>query len=63
MHHQKPVFQFEGDDLERTVEEALENVIPVCSNCHRMIHRRRDKPLSLEELKGYVKKELDYCDD
>lgn len=63
IHHQKPIFQFDGDDLERTVEEALENVIPVCSNCHRMIHRRREIPLSLEELKSYVQEELDFCDE
>jgi len=63
IHHQKPVFQFNGDDLERTIEEALENVIPVCSNCHRMIHRKRDNPLSLEELKNYVQQDLDFCED
>ncbi len=63
IHHQKPVFQFDGDNLERTIEEALENVIPVCSNCHRMIHRRRDNPLSLNELKEYVQEDLDFCDE
>ena len=63
IHHQKPVFQFDGDDLERTIEEALENVIPVCSNCHRMIHRRRENPLSLDELKEYVQEDLDFCDE
>ncbi|MCF6172792.1 MAG: HNH endonuclease [Campylobacteraceae bacterium] len=63
IHHQKPVFQFNGDDLERTIEEALRNVIPVCSNCHRMIHRKRDNPLTLSELKEYVHKDLDFCDE
>jgi len=63
IHHQKPVFQFDGDDLERTIEEALKNVIPVCSNCHRMIHRKREKPLSIDELKAYVQKDLDFCED
>ena len=63
IHHQKPVFQFDGDDLEKTIEEALKNVIPVCSNCHRMIHRKRDKPLSLEQLKDYVQQDLDFCED
>jgi predicted HNH restriction endonuclease len=63
IHHQKPVFQFDGDDLERTIEEALENVIPVCSNCHRMIHRIRDNPLTLNELKEYINKDLDFCSE
>jgi hypothetical protein len=26
----------------------------LCSNCHRMIHRKREKPLSLSELKALV---------
>ncbi|AYQ57712.1 Hnh endonuclease [Bathymodiolus thermophilus thioautotrophic gill symbiont] len=63
IHHQKPVFQFDGDDLERTIKKALENVIPVCSNCHRMIHRRRDNPLTLDELKEYVRQDLDFCSE
>lgn len=63
IHHRKPVFQFDGDDIEKTINKALENVIPVCSNCHRMIHRRRENPLSLEELKQYIQVELDFCED
>jgi hypothetical protein len=26
----------------------------LCSNCHRMVHRKREKPLSLSELKALV---------
>ncbi len=61
IHHQKPVFQFDGDDEEKTISHALENVIPVCSNCHRMIHRRRDNPLSFSEIKEHVRSEHDFC--
>ena len=32
------------------------DLVVVCSNCHRMIHRNRDKPLSIEELKNIIKK-------
>ena len=62
IHHQKPVFQFDGEDVERTISNALENVIPVCSNCHRMIHRRRDTPLSLVEIKEHVRNEHSFCE-
>lgn len=54
IHHQKPVFQFDGDDEQLTIKKALENVIPLCSNCHRMIHRSRINPLSLIEVKGHI---------
>lgn len=63
IHHQKPIFQFEGDDLEKTIDAALKNVIPVCSNCHRMIHKRRENPLTLDELKTFVNKKLHFCDE
>ena len=63
IHHQKPVFQFDGDDEQKTISHALENVIPVCSNCHRMIHRRRDNPLSFSEIKEHVKQEHDFCEE
>lgn len=39
IHHQKPVFKYEDEDLERTMAAALGNLLPVCSNCHRIIHR------------------------
>lgn len=54
IHHQKPVFQFDGDDEQRTIKQALENVIPVCANCHRMIHRSRVNPLSLIQIKEHI---------
>jgi len=63
IHHQKPVFQFNGDDTEHTIDQALKNVIPVCSNCHRIIHRSRDNPLTLEEIKEHVKTDLDFCEN
>gem|GEM_PF-225919 len=39
IHHTKPIFRYEEDDLDKTIEQAMENLIPVCSNCHRMIHK------------------------
>jgi hypothetical protein len=39
----------EGD--ETNVDTDL---IPLCSNCHRMVHRRKGKLLSLEELSSML---------
>lgn len=63
IHHQKPVFMFEGEDMEQKIEDAIENVMPVCPNCHRMIHRTRNNPLSFEEIKSHVQSDLDFCTD
>jgi len=63
IHHQKPVYQFDGDDTEKTIGQAIKNVIPVCPNCHRMIHRSRTEPLSLDEIKKHVENDLDFCED
>lgn len=50
IHHTKPIFTYEDEDLESTFKEALKNLIPVCSNCHRMIHRNWKKPIELQVL-------------
>jgi len=63
VHHEKPVFQYVGDDVEKTIEDALDNVKPVCSNCHRMIHRRRNNLLTLDKLKQHINQNLDFCED
>src|SRR5690606_35263452 len=34
IHHARPIFSYGEDDSQKTLEEALENVIPLCSNCH-----------------------------
>lgn len=31
-----------------------EDLTVLCSNCHRMVHRKRDAPLSIEELRSIV---------
>lgn len=41
IHHKKPLSMYEDEDLDRTIGEALKNVIPVCPNCHRVIHRNQ----------------------
>lgn len=55
IHHQKPIFQYEETDFSKVVTEALKQLIPLCSNCHRMIHRSKDAPLTIQELRAIVK--------
>jgi len=57
IHHQKPIFQYEEDQgTSMFIEQALQNVVPLCSNCHRMIHRERNAPISVDELKLIIQK-------
>ena len=50
IHHTKPIFTYEDEDLQNTLAAAVKNLIPVCSNCHRMIHRNWKKPLEIKNL-------------
>jgi predicted HNH restriction endonuclease len=50
----KPILQYGEEEENKFLKHAIENVIPTCSNCHRMIHRNREKPLSVVELKAYI---------
>lgn len=61
IHHQKPVFMFEGEDLTRKLKDAIFNVVPICPNCHRMIHKNRKNPLTITQIKSHISKELSFC--
>lgn len=50
IHHTKPIFKYEDEDLESTLTKAIKNLTPVCSNCHRMIHRNWTKPIEIQSL-------------
>lgn len=41
IHHIKPIYQYEDDDENKTLEAALRNLMPVCPNCHRIIHKNK----------------------
>lgn len=50
IHHKKPLYSLE-EEINVNPETDL---APVCSNCHRMLHRRRDRIISIEELKNII---------
>ena len=52
IHHINPL-----SSLEEAVEiNPKSDLVPLCANCHRMVHRRKDSVLSIEELKEIIKK-------
>lgn len=52
VHHVKPL----SDENEESEVNPSTDLIVVCANCHRIIHRKRDKILSLDELKSLIQK-------
>lgn len=51
-HHKNPLSEREGEKVTKKEDVAL-----LCSNCHRMLHRKENrKLLSIEELKNRIKK-------
>ena len=52
VHHVTPLFSLDGEiDI-----DPAKDLVVVCSNCHRMIHRNKDRVLTVQELKEYLKK-------
>jgi len=47
VHHIKPLYCLN----EEIVVNPQTDLVPVCSNCHRMIHRKKNQILTVEELK------------
>lgn len=52
VHHTKPLHSYD----EALEVDPLNDLVPVCSNCHRMIHRRKNNILSIEQLKSICDK-------
>lgn len=56
VHHIKPVSNYTS---QHTINPASDLVV-LCSNCHRMIHRNKDKVLSVDELKEILREKRKY---
>lgn len=54
IHHKNPIFKYEDEDMQTTLANAVLNLSPLCSNCHRMIHRNWKKPLEVDFLRKQV---------
>lgn len=52
IHHIRPLSEIG----EETVINPKDDLIPLCSNCHRMIHRKRKRMLSIEELREIIQR-------
>jgi hypothetical protein len=47
VHHLKPISQ-----IGKTYKvDPIKDLIPICPNCHAMIHKKRPEPFKIEELK------------
>jgi predicted HNH restriction endonuclease len=56
IHHIKPIFKYEEQEINKFIKDAIQNLVPVCSNCHRMIHRVWKHPIEISTLKSSIKK-------
>lgn len=50
VHHLKPISEYDGvHDI-----DPVNDLCPVCPNCHMIIHCRQDKPYSIEEVRAFI---------
>ncbi len=50
VHHIHPISTRSGS----YVIDCEKDLVPVCPNCHAMLHRKGEKPLSIDELKQLI---------
>lgn len=53
VHHSKPLSK--GGGQSRNVSSS-DDLVPVCPNCHSMLHLRSPDPRSVEDLKNHLKR-------
>lgn len=51
IHHVTPISDFDGPKF----VDPKKDLIPLCANCHSIIHRKRDATLSVEDLKAKLR--------
>lgn len=51
IHHIKPIFQYQEETFEQLIYKALNNLLPVCPNCHRVIHKNH---IGSEGIKTFI---------
>lgn len=49
VHHLKPISQIDDEH-----EVSVDDLVPLCANCHAMAHRRSPEPFTPEELKAMI---------
>jgi len=54
IHHLRPIFQYTSTSITQTIEDALKNLIPVCPNCHRVIHKNHITATSIPDFKNTI---------
>ena len=50
VHHVKPLYENE----EETIPDPVTDLVCLCPNCHRMIHRPKNRVLTVEELREII---------
>ena len=54
IHHTEPLFLRSGVSWRMAIAEALEQVVPLCPNCHRVVHKDQGHCMPLSELRRLV---------
>ena len=53
IHHTKPLFENE----DKVSVDPIKDLVPVCANCHSVIHRRKATTKSVEEIQDMIKQQ------
>lgn len=52
VHHIKPISTYGG----KATKVTIDDLEPVCANCHAMIHRKKNNTLSIDQLREFIQK-------
>lgn len=58
IHHTEPMHEYDVKGEKINIILALKKLIPLCSNCHRMIHKEKGKIISLRQLCNIIKLQI-----
>lgn len=56
IHHTSPIALFPDKGEEKSLKSALEEVVPLCALCHRLVHLKAKKMLTVDELRQTLRR-------
>lgn len=55
IHHKQPMHQYDIRGQKSRASVILKKLVPLCSNCHRMVHHAKEGMVSIDKLKRIIR--------
>jgi hypothetical protein len=55
LHHKRAISNYDSQGEKIKIAQALDNLVPICPTCHRIVHSSKTGQISLDDAKEFVR--------